>query len=108
MFISSCKGFWSALEEYHKKQAPVNIQRAVDKTGTYPNGAHLSCFGMISIAVIDLFHFMSGRCQSLIIFWSTFKATGFTSPRTLSDRCVGHSIIQITDQSETFCLADFL
>lgn len=75
-----------------KVGVPVEL-KLKKESGIVPNGASLRVFSTISVLVWYLFHFMSWRSQSLIIFGSSLQASWFTSPRTLSERCVGHCII---------------
>jgi hypothetical protein len=66
-----------------------------------PNGISLSIYSLIFAPVWDHSYFMPRRGYQLVIFLSPFEASGFISPWALSDRCIGHCVIQIADQPET-------
>nr|WP_305042828.1 hypothetical protein [Geoalkalibacter sp.] len=67
------------------------------------NGASLSSFSTISVSVRSLFHFMPWTGHQLVIFRSSLTASGFTSPRTLSDRGIGYRLMEVGDKPGTLC-----
>ena len=70
--------------------------------GTDLNGASLSHFSTISVAVRSLFHFMPWASHQLVIFRPSFTASGFTSSRALSDGGIGHRLIEVGNEPGAF------
>ncbi len=66
------------------------------------NGASLNCFSTISISVRSLFHFMPWTGHQFVIFRSSLTATGFTTPRTLSDWGIGYRLMEVGDKPGAF------